>query len=153
MPIYEYACPKCRNTFEEWLKVDDSASTHPCPHCGEEARRLVSQTTFLLKGGGWYATEYGNSSPEHENHSETETKTEAEAGTANSGESASPAAPNAVQENAKGTDKAASSAPAVSSATGSKPATNSAPHSGSTPSKASQTPGASAASMSTPSAV
>ncbi len=60
MPIYEYACPKCRTTFEEWLKADDEAGTHPCPACGCDAPRILSPTSFILKGGGWYATEYGS---------------------------------------------------------------------------------------------
>lgn len=60
MPIYEYACPHCHKTFEEWLKSsDDQTSSFPCPLCGQDAPRIISQTTFILKGGGWYATEYG----------------------------------------------------------------------------------------------
>jgi putative FmdB family regulatory protein len=59
VPIYEYACPHCRKTFEEWLKADDAAATHACPTCGESSPRVISNTTFILKGGGWYVTEYG----------------------------------------------------------------------------------------------
>ena len=60
MPIYEYRCPKCNATFEEWLRHADDAATCVCPSCNGEARRIISSTTFVLKGGGWYATEYGN---------------------------------------------------------------------------------------------
>lgn len=66
MPIYEYACPHCQKTFEEWLKSDDDAATHPCPICGVPAPRVISHTSFILKGGGWYVTEYGS------HHAETE---------------------------------------------------------------------------------
>lgn len=59
MPIYEYNCPHCHKNFEEWLKADDDASSHPCPTCGASSPRIISQTTFILKGGGWYVTEYG----------------------------------------------------------------------------------------------
>lgn len=69
MPIYEYHCPHCRKNFEEWLKSDDDASTHPCPTCGESSPRIISQTTFILKGGGWYVTEYGSHHAESEDAS------------------------------------------------------------------------------------
>lgn len=69
MPIYEYQCPHCRKKFEEWLKSDDDASTHPCPTCGASSPRIISQSTFILKGGGWYVTEYGSHHAESENSS------------------------------------------------------------------------------------
>lgn len=67
MPIYEYQCPHCHKNFEEWLKSDDDASTHPCPACGTSSPRIISQTTFILKGGGWYVTEYGSHHADNEN--------------------------------------------------------------------------------------
>ena len=60
MPIYEYRCQKCHNVFEEWLKHSDDTTSAPCPNCRSEAERIISNTSFMLKGGGWYATEYGN---------------------------------------------------------------------------------------------
>ncbi len=59
MPIYEYTCPKCKKTFEEWLKVSETRETAPCPVCGAEAPHIISNTAFVLKGGGWYVTDYG----------------------------------------------------------------------------------------------
>ena len=59
MPIYEYCCKKCNQVFEEWLKEFDVA-TMPCPHCDGEGERMLSMPSFILKGGGWYATEYGS---------------------------------------------------------------------------------------------
>ena len=58
MPIYEYSCKKCNQVFEEWLKEFDVPSM-PCPQCGGEGERMISMPSFILKGGGWYATEYG----------------------------------------------------------------------------------------------
>lgn len=58
MPIYEYCCKKCNQVFEEWLKEFDVQSM-PCPHCGGEGERMLSMPSFILKGSGWYATEYG----------------------------------------------------------------------------------------------
>ncbi len=59
MPIYEYRCQQCQNVFEEWLKSFDDEAPN-CPSCGGQAERIMSNTTFVLKGGGWYVTEYGN---------------------------------------------------------------------------------------------
>ena len=60
MPIYEYRCQKCHTVFEEWLKHSDNTTSASCPSCQGQAERIMSNTSFMLKGGGWYATEYGN---------------------------------------------------------------------------------------------
>ncbi len=60
MPIYEYQCPECHNIFEEWQNINNAKSLEPCPSCGTESARIISNTAFVLKGGGWYVTEYGN---------------------------------------------------------------------------------------------
>lgn len=60
MPIYEYRCQECHQVFEEWCKhVEEGAAVRSCPICKGQAKRLVSNTSFALKGTGWYATEYG----------------------------------------------------------------------------------------------
>jgi putative FmdB family regulatory protein len=58
MPIYEYRCDKCGREFEEWQKFSDQPVDH-CSHCGGHTHRLISQSTFILKGTGWYVTDYG----------------------------------------------------------------------------------------------
>ena len=60
MPIYEYACPHCGKTFEEWLRSSDDAGAQPCPDCGTSSPRQMSNTSFILKGGGWFASSYGH---------------------------------------------------------------------------------------------
>jgi putative FmdB family regulatory protein len=61
MPIYEYRCKECHQLFEKWRKqVEDESVVHNCPICKGSAERLISHTTFALKGGGWYVTEYGS---------------------------------------------------------------------------------------------
>lgn len=57
MPIYEYLCENCGREFEEWQKFSDPP-VERCT-CGGRARRLISQSTFVLKGTGWYVTDYG----------------------------------------------------------------------------------------------
>jgi putative FmdB family regulatory protein len=58
MPIYEYGCDGCGHTFEAWQKISEPAIDR-CPSCRRKrARRLISATSFALKGNGWYATDY-----------------------------------------------------------------------------------------------
>lgn len=43
MPVYEYVCPQCGNTFEKRVSFSDSDKRQPCPQCGNEhARRRIS---------------------------------------------------------------------------------------------------------------
>jgi len=59
MPIYEYACGNCGNEWEEMQKITDEPLT-VCPDChAPHAHRLISRTSFVLKGSGWYVTDYG----------------------------------------------------------------------------------------------
>jgi len=61
MPLYEYQCKSCNNTFELRQKFSDPpAST--CPACGGEVEKLISQSGFALKGQGWYGDGYGGGS-------------------------------------------------------------------------------------------
>lgn len=56
MPIYEYACPKC-GEFEVTQRITDEP-LKKCPTCKSKVRKLISNTSFQLKGSGWYATDY-----------------------------------------------------------------------------------------------
>ncbi|MGH7819960.1 MAG: FmdB family zinc ribbon protein [Candidatus Binatia bacterium] len=58
MPIYEYECPKC-GTFEISQKITD-APLRRCPTCKAKISKLISQTSFQLKGSGWYVTDYAS---------------------------------------------------------------------------------------------
>lgn len=60
MPIYEYECSK-GHRFEELQKISDEPLT-ACKECGKPVRKLVSQTAFALKGGGWYQDGYTSGS-------------------------------------------------------------------------------------------
>jgi putative FmdB family regulatory protein len=59
MPIYEYCCEECGHVFEEWQSGFEEKK-FPCPICNGESKRIVSHTSFVLKGTGWYATDYCN---------------------------------------------------------------------------------------------
>lgn len=61
MPIYEYQCGKCGHEFERQQRMsDDPVKT--CPECrSRKVKKLISQTSFVLKGGGWYSDLYSSS--------------------------------------------------------------------------------------------
>lgn len=56
MPIYEYECGKC-GVFETSQRISE-APLSKCPTCRRKVRRLISNTSFQLKGSGWYVTDY-----------------------------------------------------------------------------------------------
>ncbi len=58
MPTYEYKCKKCGKEFEIFQRITDSTRTS-CKFCKGPTQKLISRTTFHLKGSGWYATDYG----------------------------------------------------------------------------------------------
>lgn len=60
MPIYEYACRDCRHEFEILHKVGEGRK-RKCPECGGRLEKLVSRTSFQLRGGGWYDQGYSKS--------------------------------------------------------------------------------------------
>jgi putative FmdB family regulatory protein len=63
MPIYEYACAACGHQFEEWQKITDKP-VKVCPKCkAKKVERLISATSFHLKGGGWYSDLYAGPKP------------------------------------------------------------------------------------------
>ena len=61
MPIYEYQCQKCGEIEEALQKFSDKPLTK-CKHCSGRLHKLVSQSSFHLKGTGWYVTDYANRS-------------------------------------------------------------------------------------------
>jgi putative FmdB family regulatory protein len=63
MPTYEYQCEKCGVEFEREQRISDDP-IRTCPKCGaKRAKRLISATSFVLKGGGWYSDLYSSSKP------------------------------------------------------------------------------------------
>ena len=57
MPIYEYKCSEC-GVFEATQRITEDPLDE-CPTCQGEVRKLISNTSFQLKGTGWYITDYG----------------------------------------------------------------------------------------------
>ena len=61
MPIYEYRCTACGEEIEIIQKISDRPR-RKCKKCSGKLEKLVSRAAFHLKGGGWYAQGYGDSS-------------------------------------------------------------------------------------------
>jgi putative FmdB family regulatory protein len=61
MPIYEYECTKCGKLEEVYQNFSDKPLTK-CHQCSGKLHKLISQSSFHLKGTGWYVTDYANKS-------------------------------------------------------------------------------------------
>jgi putative FmdB family regulatory protein len=61
MPIYEYECTKCGATEEVFQKLSEKP-LRKCRHCSGNLHKLISHSSFHLKGTGWYVTDYANKS-------------------------------------------------------------------------------------------
>ncbi|HEX5083515.1 MAG TPA: FmdB family zinc ribbon protein [Blastocatellia bacterium] len=85
MPIYEYTCEKCGRHLEVMQKMSDKPLSR-CPECKGKLEKIFSQTSFQLKGSGWYVSDYTNrgkaeKKAEKSDKSEKSEKKEAAAGT------------------------------------------------------------------------
>jgi len=91
VPIYEYQCTKCGEVFEAFQKINDKPLTH-CRFCHSRVERLISHSSFQLKGSGWYLTDYApgkESSKAGESETKPAAKAEKGTSTTESGGSAS----------------------------------------------------------------
>ncbi|HEY7436531.1 MAG TPA: FmdB family zinc ribbon protein [Methylomirabilota bacterium] len=61
MPTYEYECPRCPRVFEVKQRITEPA-LQTCDRCGGPIHRLLSAAPFILKGEGWYVTDYPSES-------------------------------------------------------------------------------------------
>ena len=60
MPTYEYLCKACDHEFEREQRITDP-KVRTCPECKKRrVERLISQTSFVLKGGGWHSDLYSS---------------------------------------------------------------------------------------------
>jgi putative FmdB family regulatory protein len=57
LPLYEYQCTACGKRIEKIQKFSDAPLTK-CRECGGKLERLLSASSFQLKGSGWYVTDY-----------------------------------------------------------------------------------------------
>jgi putative FmdB family regulatory protein len=105
MPIYEYECQACQHRFEEWQKMFDKP-VRVCPRCkARKVEKLISHTSFQLKGGGWYSDLYASQKPGAQ-ASTSETTSDKPAAPASSESSVSPSK-TSPSKGKKGAAKAA----------------------------------------------
>jgi putative FmdB family regulatory protein len=94
MPTYEYQCEKCEHEFEREQRISDPP-VKTCPECrSRKVKKLISRTSFVLKGGGWYSDLYSSS--------KADSKKEGDSGASASGDDSS-------SESEKKADKKSSS--------------------------------------------
>jgi putative FmdB family regulatory protein len=122
LPIYEYKCEGCGETFEVIQKfADDPVTVHE--KCGGHVHRLMSAPSFQFKGSGWYVTDYAKGSgsvPAHNESGKTESG-KGESGKGDSGKSESGRSESGKTESGK-SDGSSKSSGDTATKTESKPA-------------------------------
>jgi putative FmdB family regulatory protein len=127
MPIYEYQCQKC-GTIEVTQRITEKALSK-CPTCKSKVKKLISNTSFQLKGTGWYITDYARKGQTNgETKSDSSAKSTSASESKSDGGSKSAAASDSKSEPKKseskksesssnGSDKSSSTSSSSSSST------------------------------------
>src|SRR3954470_13092294 len=115
MPIYEYVCKQCGKPTDVLQKLTDPPPD-ACPSCGAKGplEKVISRTSFVLKGGGWYSDLYGSSKKDAKKDAKKEGGGEASSGSGSSSGSGDKAAASSTASSG-----AASSSPAPAASTAS----------------------------------
>jgi putative FmdB family regulatory protein len=58
MPVYEFSCPTCGQTFERDLPLLSNRSETRCPSGHRNVRRVYSAPSVVFKGSGFYSTDH-----------------------------------------------------------------------------------------------
>jgi putative FmdB family regulatory protein len=96
MPIYEYECADCGKIDEVLQKFSDKP-LKKCRYCSGKVHKLISHSSFHLKGTGWYVTDYADRSKRSSAPSQREEKS--------SVDSADKPAEKKTEAKSKATDK------------------------------------------------
>jgi putative FmdB family regulatory protein len=127
MPIYEYQCQKC-GTIEVTQRITEKSLTK-CPTCKSKVKKLISNTSFQLKGTGWYITDYarkgqtnGESKSDSSSKSTSSSESKSESGSKSSAASESKSEPKKSESkksesSSSGSDKSSSTSSSSSSST------------------------------------
>ena len=103
MPVYEYECSKCGRLEEIFQKMTDSP-IDKCSHCKGKMRKLISQSSFHLKGSGWYVTDYCSKSGGHDGKTSSSSTTSNESKSSGSAKDTEKKAAPASEKKAKEKD-------------------------------------------------
>jgi putative FmdB family regulatory protein len=117
MPIYEYSCSSCGKTIDVLQKISDP-TPEKCTACGAQASlsRVVSRSSFHLKGGGWYKDLYGSTNTSGSS-----------GGSSSSGTSGSGSSTSTASSGSSDTSSASSSSSTPSTSSGTASSTPAAP--------------------------
>jgi putative FmdB family regulatory protein len=61
VPIYEYQCDDCGDSFEIMQKMSEDPLVR-CEKCGGPLRKVLHPVAIHFKGSGFYTTDYGKGS-------------------------------------------------------------------------------------------
>jgi putative FmdB family regulatory protein len=103
VPTYDYRCDQCDRTFEVRQRISEEP-LRTCERCGGAVRRLLAPAPFILKGGGWYVTDYPSEG--RKKGMEAEKKSTADA-------TSTPATPAATNGGSSATPASTAAAPAA----------------------------------------
>jgi putative FmdB family regulatory protein len=127
MPIYEYVCQKC-GEFEVTQRITEKP-LGKCPTCKGKVKKLISNTSFQLKGTGWYVTDYArkgqngdakkdsDSKKDSESKKDSAAKSNSESKSESKSETKNEAKKSDSSSSTSGGDKSSSSAPSSPSTT------------------------------------
>jgi putative FmdB family regulatory protein len=118
VPTYEYECPKCPRVFEVKQRITEP-KLEVCERCGGPIHRLLSATPFILKGGGWYVTDYPSESRKKASKPESTSGDSAPAAPSPAGEKSSTGQPAPSPSEKPKTEKTKSEPAAKPKASGS----------------------------------
>jgi putative FmdB family regulatory protein len=110
VPIYEYRCDECGDSFEVLQRMSDDPLV-ACKKCGGTLRKVLHPVAIHFKGSGFYTTDYGKGSGRRPGGSDA---------SADGGESSAERASSKKDESSGG-DKSSESSAAKPSTDGSKP--------------------------------
>jgi putative FmdB family regulatory protein len=111
MPIYEYECGKC-GVFETSQRISEAPLTK-CPTCRRKVRRLISSTSFQLKGSGWYVTDYARNAGDKKGAKDGDAKADSKGESSSSSESTPEAKPKPESKSKKADTKSGTSTAAT----------------------------------------
>lgn len=112
MPTYEYECPRCPRVFEVRQRITEPA-LETCDRCGGPIHRLLSAAPFILKGEGWYVTDYPSAARKKA------TESASKDGTAPKGDGGSAESKPAAASESKSSTESSSSSPSSTSSSSS----------------------------------
>lgn len=116
VPFYEYRCDDCGHQLEALQKISD-APLKTCPECGAGAlKKLVSASAFVLKGGGWYVTDFRDKQPKGKGDKAAEKTGDKTAGEAKSGDAAAKSDSSGEKSKEKTTSTSKDTGPAKKAA-------------------------------------